>query len=352
MSNIEFLRRGHTFVIAEAGVNHNGDLELAHRLIDVAACAGADAVKFQTFKAEGVATIDAPKAEYQKRTTGSRGDQLAMLKQLEVPESWYPSLIERCLSRGIIFLSTPHDWEAMDILGRFNVPAFKVGSGDLTNLPFLRQLAEKGRPIIISTGMGTLAEVEEAVETIRGTGNNRLAILHCVTSYPSQVKDTNLKAMLTLEQAFGVPVGYSDHTTGIEAAMAATALGAQIIEKHFTLDRNLPGPDHQASLEPDELREFVHSIRLVEGALGSGIKRPAPMEIPIQAVARKSIVAAVDIPSGAIITEDLLTTKRPGSGIMPRHWEEIIGRIATEDIARDSLLRWDNITKPTTTGGN
>lgn len=340
---MDFLRQGHTFFIAEAGVNHNGDLNLAHQLIDAAAEAGADAVKFQTFKAEGVATPEAPKAEYQKRTTGSAGDQLAMLRQLEVPEEWYPSLIERCGTRGIVFLSTPHDWEAMDILDRYDVPAFKVGSGDLTNLPFLRRLAGLGRPIILSTGMGTLGEVEEAVEAIRGAGNEQLAVLHCVTSYPAAVEDTNLKAMLTIEQAFGIPVGYSDHTQGTETALAAVALGATIIEKHFTLDRNLPGPDHQASLEPNELRELVHSIRLVERALGNGIKRPAPLEVEIQPVVRKSIVAAVDIPAGATIAEAMLTTKRPGSGIKPRYWENIIGQKAVEDIARDTLLRWEQI---------
>ena len=341
MPDIDFLRPGHTFIIAEAGVNHNGSLALANRLIDAAAEAGADAIKFQTFKAEGVAILEAPKAEYQKLTTGTDGNQLGMLRQLEVPEEWYPILIDRCAERGITFLSTPHDWEAIDILEQYDVPLFKVGSGDLTNLPFLQRLAWKGRPIIFSTGMGNLSEVEEAVETMRNAGNEQLIVLHCTTSYPSTIEDSNLKAMHTLSLAFGIPVGYSDHTEGMEAGIAAVALGAQVIEKHFTLDRSLPGPDHKASLEPQGLREFVAGIRQVEKALGNGLKRPTEAEVKIRPVVRKSIIAATDILQGTVITEDMLTTKRPGSGISPKNWGSILGQTATVDITRDSLLRWD-----------
>ena len=247
MNEIDFLRLGHTFIIAEAGVNHNGDIDLAHQLIDVAADAGADAVKFQTWRAEGLATAEAPKAEYQLRTTGSGGNQLEMLRELELPEECISALIDHCNRREIIFLSTPHDWEAIDILDRHQVVAYKVGSGDMTNLPFLRRMARKGRPIILSTGMGSLAEVEEAVEAVRSQGNERLILLHCVTSYPAAFEDINLKAMQTLERAFALPVGYSDHTPGVAAALGAVALGARVIEKHFTLDPSMPGPDHQSS---------------------------------------------------------------------------------------------------------
>ena len=344
MNEIPFLRPGHTFIIAEAGVNHNGEIELAHRLVDIAADAGANAVKFQTFRAEGVSTEEAPKADYQIRTTGSSDNQLGMLRQLELADGHYPALINHCEDRGIMFMSTPHDWAAIDILDRYNVPVFKVGSGDLTNIPFLRRLAQKGRPIILSTGMGSLCEVEEAVEAIRSQGNQQLILLHCVTNYPAEMSDCNLRAMCTLRQSFQVPVGFSDHTVGIEAALAAVALGAQVIEKHFTLDRSLPGPDHDASLEPTELLHLVQGIRSVEQAMGDGVKRPKSVEQKIIPVVRKSIVAARDIPAGVVITEEMITTKRPGSGIMPRYWDDITGRIAGVAIARDSLLRWEQLT--------
>lgn len=343
MTEIDFLRPGRTFVIAEAGVNHNGDVETAHVLIDCAADAGVDAVKFQTWRAEGLATAEAPKAEYQIRTTGQEGNQLEMLRQLELPEEAHPALMEHCRRRGVMFLSTAHDWEAIDILDRLNVPAYKVASGDLTNIPFLQRMARKGRPILLSTGMGSLAEVEEAVNAIRGEGNQRLVLLHCVTSYPARFEDCNLMALLTLERAFRLPVGYSDHTPGVEAALAAVALGARVIEKHFTLDRSLPGPDHQSSLEPGELQSLVQSIRVVERALGNGIKGPVAVEEAIKPVARKSIVAACDIPQGATITESMLTTKRPGSGIYPKHWDSIVGRRTVVRISKDSLLRWDQL---------
>jgi len=340
METIEFLRSDHTFVIAEAGVNHNGDVSLAHNLIDAAADAGADAVKFQTWRAEGLATAEAPKAEYQLLTTGSKGNQLDMLRKLELPKKYLPELINHCEERDISFLSTPHDWEAIDILDQFNVISYKVGSGDMTNLPFLRKMAQKMRPIILSTGMADLGEVEEAVDTVRSMGNERLILLHAVTSYPARFEDVNLRAMLTLEQAFRVPVGYSDHTPGLEASLAAVAMGARVIEKHFTLDRSMPGPDHTSSLEPPELKSLMQGIRLVETALGNGIKKPAQVEEDIKVVARKSIVAAADIPAGAVLTEDMLTTKRPGSGIVPKHWESLIGRQVAVDISQDDLIQW------------
>jgi N,N'-diacetyllegionaminate synthase len=342
-AKIDFLRPDHTFIIAEAGVNHNGDVALAHQLIDIAADADADAVKFQTFRAEGVATAEATKAEYQVRTTGSDGDQLTMIRALELSENYYPKLIEHCHERGIMFMSTPHDWEAIDILDRLDVTAFKVGSGDLTNLPFLKQLSRKGRPIILSTGMGNISEVEEAVETIRSEGNNRLVLLHCVTSYPAKDEDCNLNAMLTLKQAFQTPVGYSDHTSGVAIALAAVALGARVIEKHFTLDSKMTGPDHEASLEPDELRSLVLGIRRVDKAMGDGIKRPVEVEHGIMVVARKSIVAACDIPANVIITQDMITTKRPGSGILPRYWDDIIGSRSKTPISKDSLIKWNQV---------
>lgn len=343
METIEFLHPDRTFVIAEAGVNHNGDVSLAHELIDAATDAGADAVKFQTWRAEGLATAEAPKAEYQLITTGSGGNQLDMLRELELPEENLPALINHCDERGITFLSTAHDWEAIDILDRFNVPAYKVGSGDMTNLPFLRKMAGKMRPIILSTGMGDLGEVEEAVNAVRSQGNERLILLHAVTSYPARFEDVNLKAMLTLERAFRVPVGYSDHTPGLEASLAAVAMGARVIEKHFTLDRSMPGPDHTSSLEPSELKSLMQGIRLVETALGNGIKGPTPVEEDIKVVARKSIVAAQDIPASTVLTEDLLTTKRPGSGIMPRHWESLIGQRTKVALTKNTLIQWEHL---------
>ncbi|MCH8109035.1 MAG: N-acetylneuraminate synthase [Chloroflexi bacterium] len=337
------LREGHTFFIAEAGVNHNGDVEMAHRLIDAASDAGADAVKFQTFTAEGVATLQAPKAGYQVRTTGSNGSQYEMLKRLELPEEAYSELIAHCESRAIMFMSTPHDWAAIDFLDRIDVAAFKIGSGDLTNIPYLKAVASKQRPIILSTGMSNLGEIEEAVEAITSQGNRQLTLLHCVTNYPADPEDCNLRAMQTLSHAFGFPVGYSDHTVGMEAALAAVALGAVIIEKHFTLDRSLPGPDHEASLEPDELRALIEGIRKVECMLGNGIKAPTTAELDMRPIARKSIVTAVALPKGAVITPSMITTKRPGTGILPRYWDTVVGKMARVEIEADTTLRWDDL---------
>ncbi|MDI6917988.1 MAG: N-acetylneuraminate synthase, partial [Thermoplasmatales archaeon] len=285
------------FIIAEAGVNHNGEMNLAKKLIDTAKNAKADAVKFQTFKTGKILIKEAPKAEYQKETTGE-GTQYEMIKKLELSEKDFKELAGYAKQRGIMFLSTPFDEESADLLEKLNVPAFKIGSGDLTNLPLLEYIAKKDKTIIISTGMATLDEVRDAVNAIKNAGNNQIILLHCTSNYPAKIGDCNLRAMHTLEKEFNVPVGYSDHTLGITVSVAAVAMGASVIEKHFTLDKNLPGPDHRASLEPDELKEMVKKIRNVEKALGTGEKKPAESEMETQKVARKSIVAKVNIQKG------------------------------------------------------
>lgn len=330
------------FIIAEAGVNHNGSVELAKKLIDAAKDAGADAVKFQTFKTENVVVKDAQKAEYQKETTGE-GSQYEMIKKLELTEEGFRELADYAEKKDIMFLSSPFDKESVDLLYELDVPAFKVGSGEITNFPLLRHIAKKEKPIILSTGMSTLGEIEEALDVIRSEGVEDIILLHCVSNYPARIEDVNLRAMGTLKQAFKLPVGFSDHTLGITAPIAAVALGACVIEKHFTLDRNLPGPDHKASLEPDELKEMVKDIREVEKALGNGIKKPTKEEEEVKKVARKSIVAKVDIPEGAIITEDMLDVKRPGTGIEPKYLKFIIGRKAKEDIKKDDVIRFEMI---------
>lgn len=328
------------FIIAEAGVNHNGDISLAKQLIEVAAKAGADAVKFQTFKAENVATQTAPKAEYQREATDITHSQLEMLKRLELSEQDFAELKDCCDQRDILFMSTPHDQESVDFLDQLGVSLFKIGSGDITNTPYLQHMARKGKPMILSTGVATLGEVEEAVETILATGNEKLILLHCVSSYPANAEDCNLRAMQTLENAFKLPVGFSDHTLGIEVSLAAVALGACVIEKHFTLDRTLPGPDHKASLEPTELTQLIRSIRAVEKALGSGLKRPSPEELKNRAVIRKSLVAACHIPAGTIILDHMIKIKRPGTGLAPKFKVEVVGRRARVDIAEDQLIEW------------
>jgi len=328
----------HCFIIAEAGVNHNGNVELAKKLIDTAKDAGADAVKFQTFKAENVVIKNAEKTEYQKETTGAEESQYDMIKKLELTEYDFKELADYAKKRGILFLSSPFDKGSVDLLDGMNVPAFKIASGEITNFPLLRYIASKGKPIILSTGMSTLGEVEEALNVIGSEGVEDVILLHCVSNYPARIEDVNLRAMETLKQAFKLPVGFSDHTLGITASIAAVALGACVIEKHFTLDRNLPGPDHKASLEPDELKEMVKAIRDIEKALGNGIKRPAKDEEEIKKVARRSIVAKVDIPEGAIITENMLGVKRPGTGIAPKYIDRIVGRKAKENIRNDELV--------------
>jgi N,N'-diacetyllegionaminate synthase len=331
------------FIIAEAGVNHNGSLKLAYELVDVAVEAGADAVKFQTFKPEKVCSPLAPKATYQLQTTGTEESQLEMGKKLELPYEAFRDLQIYCKSKDILFLSTPFDYESADYLDALRVPAFKIPSGEITNFPFVEHIAKKQRPLIVSTGMSTLDEVRNAVETIRATGNEQLILLQCVSNYPAQPSSVNLRAMHTLAEAFGVPVGYSDHTTGIEIAVAAVALGASIVEKHFTISRNLPGPDHRASLEPKELTAMVRSIRNVEAALGDGNKRPAPEEVNTAEVARRSLVAARYIAAGTVLTEDLVAILRPGTGLPPAMRPKIVGRRTLHDIEAGALLTLDMV---------
>ena len=331
------------FIIAEAGVNHNGDINLAKKLIDAAKAAGADAVKFQTFKAENVVIEKAEKAEYQKETTGTEELQYEMIKKLELTENDFKELADYAKAEKILFLSSPFDKGSVDLLDGMNVPAFKIASGEITNSPLLKHIAKKGKPIILSTGMSTLGEVEEALNVIRSEGIEEVILLHCVSNYPARMEDVNLRVMGTLKQAFKLPVGFSDHTLGITVPIAAVALGACVIEKHFTLDRNLPGPDHKASLDPDELNEMVKAIRDVEKALGDGIKKPTKEEEEIKKVVRRSIVAKVDIPEGAIITEEMLDVKRPGAGIETRYFDFILGKKAREGIRSDELIDWDKI---------
>jgi N-acetylneuraminate synthase/N,N'-diacetyllegionaminate synthase len=328
------------FVIAEAGVNHNGDLDLAHRLVDVAAEAGADAVKFQTFAADRLAAVGAPKAAYQMRTTSPNESQHAMLKRLELTVEAHQSLIEHCRQQATTFLSSPFDEQAADLLDRLNVAAFKVPSGEIVNLPFLRHLAAKGRPIILSTGMADLAEVEAAVDTIHAVGHRALVLLHCLSDYPADPRHANLRAMATLRSAFGLAVGFSDHTVGTAVPLAAVALGACVIERHFTLDRTLPGPDHPASLEPTELRDLIGAIRSVEAALGDGRKRPQPSELENRTTIRKSIAAARDLPAGVPLQARDLTAIRPGTGLSPAIAGELLGRWPRVDVPAGALLTW------------
>ena len=327
------------FIIAEAGVNHNGSIALAKQLIDVAAKSGADAVKFQTFIAEEVVSTDAPKAEYQKQTTDASESQLDMIKKLELSKEDHRELMDYAKHKNIMFLSTPFDNKSVDLLVELGVPLIKISSGEITNHPFLEYIAKKGLPIILSTGMSSLKEVAEAVSVIKEAGCKDLTLLHCTSNYPARVEDCNLLAMKTMEDAFDVPVGYSDHTPGIYVPLAAAAMGACVIEKHFTLDKNLPGPDHRASLEPAELEEMVRGIRLVEKALGSPVKAPVESELEVRDVARRSIVAKVDIPAGTVITEDMLVFKRPGTGVAPTDVSKLIGRKTKYDIKKDELIK-------------
>lgn len=331
------------FIIAEAGVNHNGDISLAKRLVDVAEEAGVDAVKFQTFVAEELVTESAEKAGYQKETTRLGESQLEMLKKLELTEKDSRELFAYSQDKNMLFLSTPFDRGSVDLLYELGVNAFKIGSGEITNLPLLKHIARKGKPIILSTGMATLGEIEEAVETLREEGAEEFVLLHCVTNYPARIEDMNLKVLETLRSAFKLPVGLSDHSLGITMPIAAVALGACVVEKHFTLDKNLPGPDHKASLGPDELEQMVKAIREVEAASGDGLKRPTAGEEEIKKVARRSIVARVNIPQGTIVTEEMLAIKRPGIGLEPKYVDRIIGKAAKRDIKKDELLTGDEI---------
>jgi N-acetylneuraminate synthase len=330
----------HTFIIAEAGVNHNGSIDLALQLVDAAHASGADAVKFQTFRADRLATQAAPKAAYQKRKTAAAESQFAMLKRLELDAKAHRLLINHCRKLGIQFLSSPFDRPSADLLVALGVPLLKVPSGEITNLPFLGHLARQSLPLIVSTGMSTLGEVEEAVKVLRTAGAKKLTLLHCVTEYPTPYAEVNLRAMLTLKTAFGLPVGYSDHTPGIEIAVAAVALGAVVIEKHFTLDRSLPGPDHAASLEPAELRQMVSAIRNVEAALGTGLKAPAPCELPNIPVARKSVVATRSLRAGHRLAARDLAIKRPGNGLAPKFLPALVGRLLRTNVAKDEVMTW------------
>jgi N-acetylneuraminate synthase len=331
-----------TLIIAEAGVNHNGDIALAKQLIAQAAAAGADLVKFQTFQASKIVSTSAPKAEYQKKTTDAEESQLSMISKLELSQTDHEELIKECKHHGIGFFSTAFDADSFDLLTKLGcLDWIKIPSGELTNLPLLRHMTRHGRPVLLSTGMANLGEIEAAIEAIEATGTPRhlITVLHCTTEYPTPMEEVNLRAMVNMKHAFGVEVGYSDHTPGIEIPIAAVALGATVIEKHFTLDRNLPGPDHKASLEPDELKAMVKAIRNIERALGDGIKRPSPSELKNKPIARKSIVASRAIQIGELFSADNLTTKRPGTGISPMRWDDIIGRTAHRDYSIDELIQ-------------
>ncbi|MCJ7791209.1 MAG: N-acetylneuraminate synthase [Dehalococcoidia bacterium] len=331
------------FIIAEAGVNHNGDVNLAKRLIDVAKRAGADAVKFQTFRAENVVTANAGKANYQKETTGNGESQLEMLKKLELAERDFGELFTYSREKGVIFLSSPFDKESADLLDELGVPAFKIASGEITNFPLLKHVARKKKLIILSTGMSTLGEIEEALGVLRKEGAEEIILLHCVSCYPAASEDINLRAMDTLRRAFKLPVGLSDHTLGIAIPIAAVALGACVIEKHFTLDRYFPGPDHRVSLEPGELKHMVKAIRDVEKALGDGVKKPAEEEKENKELVRRSLVAKVDIAEGTMLAEEMLDIKRPAGGIEPKYIGLVVGRRAKKDIAKDSLIMWEEV---------
>lgn len=338
----------HTFVIAEAGVNHNGSEDLALKLVEAAALSGADAVKFQTFKADNLVRQGAEKAEYQKKTTGG-GDQYSMLKKLEMSESMHRRLFDRCESLGIEFMSTPFDEEAADFLIALGMRRIKVPSGEITNTPFLRLLAQKDLPMILSTGMATLDEIEDAVAVIRATrttlGLTRplgemLTVLHCTSNYPAANADVNLRAMKTINEATGLPIGYSDHTLGVAVSTAAVALGATVIEKHFTLDKQLDGPDHQASLTVEELTTLVGHIRAIEAAMGSPRKEPSATELPVRALVRRSVTSRRALPSGSVMSSDDVCLLRPGTGIAPKALEQVYGRRLKHAIEAGQTLNW------------
>lgn len=327
-------------IIAEAGVNHNGSYELAIKMVDEAKRAGADYVKFQTAKPELVISTFAPKAEYQKETTGAAESQLEMCKAIHLPLTDYKPLKEYCDKVGIGFMSTPFDLVSIDVLEPLDMDYYKIPSGEITNLPYLRKIASKHRPVILSTGMCEIEEVEAALQVLEQDGVKRsdVIVLHCNTEYPTPMCDVNLRAMDDLRRSLGVEVGYSDHTKGIEVPIAAVALGARVIEKHFTLDKTMEGPDHKASLEPDELKAMVDAIRNIEQALGDGHKHVSPSERKNMDIARKSIVAARDIRKGEVLTEENITTKRPGNGISPMRWDSVIGTTAIRDFGYDELI--------------
>jgi N,N'-diacetyllegionaminate synthase len=342
---------GPCFLIAEAGVNHNGSREMALALVDAAAAAGADAVKFQTFHADDIVVPGTEKAAYQKANT-AEGDQHAMIRSLELSEADHEALVERCAQRGIEFMSTPFDLASVDLLLRLGMRRIKIASGELTNRPFLEVLARTGKPLILSTGMATLDETARAVEWLRASRGEAgwsaepgewLTVLHCTSNYPAEPADVNLRAMSTMQTALGVPVGYSDHTLGIEVSLAAVAMGACVLEKHFTLDRSMPGPDHPASLDPIQLAALVAGVRAVEQALGNGVKEPRASELPVRALVRRSAFVGRDLPQGTVLDAQDLRFLRPGHGIGPEHSRELVGRRTARALTSGTLLRWEDL---------
>jgi N,N'-diacetyllegionaminate synthase len=329
------------FIIAEAGVNHNGSIELAKKLIDVASESGADAVKFQTFKAEKLVSKNAQKADYQKQTTDTKESQFDMIKKLELDMDTHKELMAYCKTKNIMFLSTPFDHDSIELLSDLGLEIFKIPSGEITNLPYLRHIGKLNKKVILSTGMADIGEIEDALDILinAGTKKENITVLHANTMYPTPMEDVNLKAMVTIGNTFDIAFGYSDHTLGIEVDIAAVALGACCIEKHFTLDKTMEGPDHKASLEPDELKAMVKAIRNIELALGSCVKKPTNSEIPNMKIARKSIVANKNIQKGEMFNENNLTIKRPGDGINPMQWDEIIGKIAKKNFLKDEIIK-------------
>lgn len=326
------------FIIAEAGDNHNGDFDLALKLVDKAAEAGADCVKFQTFVTENVVSTYAEKAEYQKENTAPGESQFDMIKKYELSFDQYREIQKYCEKRKIMFLSTPFDLDSIDFLQEINIPFWKIPSGEITNLPYLEKIAKTGKNIVLSTGMSTMDEISMALNILRQNGAGTVTLLQCNTEYPTPYEDANIKAMEMLRKTFHVPVGYSDHSLGIEVPIAAVACGATMIEKHFTLDKNMEGPDHKASLEPDELKNMVSAIRHIEAALGNGEKKPSPSEIKNKDIARKSIVANCNIKKGELLTEANLYIKRPGNGISPMQWHEVVGTRAVKDFCPDEFI--------------
>ncbi len=328
------------FIIAEAGVNHNGSIKLAKKLIDVASESGADAVKFQTFKAEKLASKSAQKADYQKQTTDTKESQFDMIKKLELDMDTHKELMAYCETKNIMFLSTPFDHDSIELLDNLGLEIFKIPSGEITNLPYLRHIGKLNKKVILSTGMADIGEIEDALDVLleSGTKKENITVLHANTMYPTPMEDVNLKAMVTIGNTFDIDYGYSDHTLGIEVDIAAVAMGASCIEKHFTLDKTMDGPDHKASLEPAELKAMVDAIRNIELALGNSVKKPSKSEIPNMQIARKSIVAKIDIKKGELLTEDKITIKRPGNGINPMRWDEIVGSTAAKDYKEDELI--------------
>jgi N,N'-diacetyllegionaminate synthase len=331
------------FIIAEAGINHNSDIDIAKKMIDAAVDAGVDAIKFQTFIPEKVMSPSAPKAVYQKKTTGESESQIEMVRRFQLSFETFEEIKKTCEEKGVMFLSTPFDYESAQFLNTVGVPAFKISSGEITNLPFLEYIAGFQKPIILSTGMSYLSEVDEAVRCLQSKGCENLALLHCVSNYPAVIEDSNLKALHTLEHAFGLPVGYSDHTLGLDVSLASVVLGACILEKHFTLDKSMPGPDHQASLEPDELFRLVQKVRMIEAALGDGRKVPAKSEENTSKIARRSLFLNQDLESGEIIKPADIIALRPSGGIPPNLIHLVLGKRASHPLKKGELLNWPDV---------